>query len=272
MHSTGAPMPTPPVQLSEPDSLKQIIQDLFGPNGCPWDQSQTHESLVRYALEEVSELAEAIDTKCQNSIKEELGDLLLQVYLHSEIAKIRGSFTLNDVYESISSKMIRRHPHVFKNESVKNIDEVWENWEKIKSKEKATKSTASFNIPKSLSPLIQAHKIGDKTQKFNFDWQQPNEVLEKIKEEFSEFQEALIENNQDHIIHELGDLLFSIAQMARHLGFDSEMALRKTNQRFEKRFFKMLEISNCTEFEFKKLRSSEKENLWQKVKAMETKD
>lgn len=262
-------MVTPPKELRKIESFRQIVKALLGPEGCPWDKAQTHASLIRFAIEEVQELAEAIDSECYKSICDELGDLLLQVFLHAEIAQISGHFSLEDVIESISQKMIRRHPHVFSDLKTEDMGEIWKNWDQIKAKEKDNTPPQSFQIPKNLSELIKAHKIGDKTRQLHFDWQQPDQVLHKLDEEICELKQAIKDGHSHSISHELGDVLFTTVQLARHLELDAEGAIRKTNKRFETRFFNMLELSGLSKQDFEKLPDEKKEELWKKVKSLE---
>lgn len=267
-------MPQPPADLRDFESLKYIIECLRGPDGCPWDREQTHQTLSRFAIEEAFELAEAIEIGNLEEMKGELGDVLFQVLLHSEIAKQAGLFQLEDVIETLSEKMVRRHPHVFTDQKVKNIDEVFQNWAEIKAKEKAAKNKKEglFPTPKGLPALQESLKIGEKTRDVSFDWQNAKQVLEKVEEEFNEVKVAMESGDSKAIQHELGDLLFSIAQLARQLKVDPEQALRTTNQRFRARFQGMLDIGNHTMDEFRDLKSEAKEKLWDKAKKMETKD
>jgi tetrapyrrole methylase family protein/MazG family protein len=276
-------MPRPPVNTSEFQALVQVVEALRGPNGCPWDKEQTHQTLTQYALEEAHELAEAIDLGHKESICEELGDLLLQVVLHSEIARQSGSFTIQDVIQGITGKMIRRHPHVFSDTQVKDSTEVLANWGKIKDQEKkekiqrtpADKESPFASIPVSLPALLRSQKIGAKTVRMNFDWSDPWQVVEKIDEELAELKEALRsqpDKPQDISIpderqKELGDLLFSVVQLARHLDFDAEQSLRLTNKKFERRFLKMRELVENDGKVFADQTTPELEPYWLKAKA-----
>jgi len=260
-------MPKPPSNLNQFSSLVQIVKDLRGPDGCPWDKEQTHQTLTQYAIEEVYELAEAIDKNQTPSIRDELGDLLLQVVLHSEIARQNGNFEIADVIQSISEKMVRRHPHVFSDVKAESVDQVWQNWQQIKSNEKPkTEKENQFDIPNTLPALIKAQKIGNKTRAQNFDWKRVQEVIEKVEEELQELKEAIQSSSAQEQQSELGDLLFSIVQVARHLGFDAEQALRQTNSRFESRFFKMKELIEIDQKKMETLPQTELESYWQKAK------
>lgn len=269
-------MPMPPVQTREFSSLKYITECLRGEEGCPWDREQTHESLTRFAIEEAFELAEAIESGNVEDLKGELGDVLFQVLLHSEIAKQEGHFQIEDVIQTLNEKMIRRHPHVFSDTKVKDSSEVLKNWSEIKSQENLQKKkTDLFSTPKGLPSLLEAFKIGEKTRGFAFDWLESGEVMNKVDEELMELKEAITlpkatDQDIDFIEHEIGDLLFSVAQFARHLKVDPEQALRKANQRFRKRFQTMMDIQKCSVEEFKNLSSEVKETLWSKAKAQES--
>lgn len=255
-----------PDQYRDFSALLQIVKNLRGPDGCPWDKEQTQTSLTPYAIEESYELADAIDSGNQQHVAEELGDLLLQVVLHAQIASENGQFDIYDVIEAIGKKMVRRHPHVFADVIVHSTDEVMQNWEQIKAQEKATQSTDLFDIPTGMAALIRSQKIGKRTKKYNFDWQQPEPVLEKIKEELQELEDAMTSGSVQEIEHELGDLLFSTAQLARHLNVDAERSLRLCNQRFEKRFKLMQQIAKEEGKELQSLRESELETFWQRAK------
>lgn len=239
--------------------LIEIVKKLRGPGGCPWDIAQTHASLTPFAVEEAHELEEAIANNDKENMKEELGDLLFQSVLHAEIARQNGDFDIHDVVNHLNNKMVSRHPHVFSDVKVKDASEVLKNWEEIKATEKATDP---FDIPKSFPALLKAHKIGKRSKKFDFDWNTPSEVLEKTREELLELEEAIASNDKAHIEEEMGDLLFTLAQLARHLDFDSEKSLRQANQKFINRFEKMLEINP----DLKNISRDEKENLWNQVK------
>jgi tetrapyrrole methylase family protein/MazG family protein len=260
-------MPQPPKELGEFSALVKIVEDLRGPDGCPWDKEQSHKTLTQYAIEEVYEFVEAIDSGEQNAIIEELGDLLLQVVLHSEIAKQSNTFSIKEVIQSISSKMIRRHPHVFSHTVVHSSEEVVENWQKIKTEEKNSKQISNFGIPVNMPSLIRSQKIGNKTKNYNFDWSNASEVLPKIEEEWGELKEAISSGSLEEQQNELGDLLFSVAQLARHLNFDAEQSLRKTNRRFENRFFRMLTNLENQNKKIHDISKDELEIAWKKAKS-----
>lgn len=267
-------MPQAPRILNEFSSLMQIVKDLRGPDGCPWDKEQTHESLAPFAIEEIFEMIDALESKNDPHLKEELGDVLFQVALHCQLAQERGAFHYSEVLQTLNEKLVRRHPHVFSNTQVKNIDEVWANWEKIKKVEKAQKQTSPkvFDFPAHLPALQRSHKIGVKSQKLNFDWQTASAVYEKVMEELNELKEEIQkspsqpEKNHERIQEEFGDLLFSLAQWARHLNFEPEQALRMANKKFELRFEKMMNLVQVRNLDWNTLPDSEKEKLWQEIK------
>lgn len=248
--------------------LVHAVSRLRGPGGCPWDQEQSHQTLAPYALEEVCELLEALDSNDAAHIKEELGDVLFQVILHSELGRESGQFTLSDVIKNIREKIIRRHPHVFGDVRVNGTEDVLKNWEDIKKQEKgiANASKKSFSIPPALPALAAALKIGDKTQRQGFDWSHIQEVLGKLDEEVAELKEAIALKDPLQIEHELGDVLFSAAQVGQHLKLDPETSLRKTNRRFEQRYFLMLELAEKDQAEWSQLSLAAKESYWQKAK------
>lgn len=257
-------MPIPPKNTRDFEGLLKIVEDLRGPEGCPWDKEQTHTSLTRFAIEEAHELADAIDSGDSKAIRDELGDMLLQVVLHAEIARQDGLFDIHDVIQNISEKMIRRHPHVFDDTKAATSDEVLDNWAKIKAKEKGHKDP--FDIPKSLPSLLRAHKIGEKTKTVAFDWNSPQSCWSKVEEELNEVRLATAQNDRAEIEAELGDVLFSLAQWARHMGFDSEQALRKANVNFEKRFRRMQALIEAAGLNWENLTAEDKEKFWKMAK------
>ncbi|ADR19833.1 nucleoside triphosphate pyrophosphohydrolase [Calditerrivibrio nitroreducens] len=215
--------------------LVNIVKKLRAPDGCPWDRQQTLYSLKEYLIEEVFELVDAIDKKDIDNIKEELGDLLLHVILHSTIAEEENLFTLNDVIKSISEKLIRRHPHVFGDTKVESSDDVMVNWEKIKKEEKKNRSILD-EIPNGLPSIQKALKLQERARKVGFDWDSADDCLQKVNEEFKEFIDAVSSNNKDEISHELGDLFFALINFSRFIKINPDESLRKTNERFLKRF------------------------------------
>lgn len=258
-------MPKPPVHLNKFEALLELVSLLRGPEGCPWDIEQTHLTLAPYALEEVAELVESIESQNDDLLKDELGDVLFQVALHAQLANERNAFSIDDVIENLNQKMIRRHPHVFSDKKVKDSEEVWQNWEKIKKTE-GKKSNNSFGIPPQLSSLQTSYKIGVKCQKSGFDWSKTEDVMGKVLEEIDELKVELIAQNQDKICEELGDVFFSLAQLSRHLNLEPEQVLRKANKKFENRYFKMLKLAEALGCDLSQISPEEKESLWKKVK------
>lgn len=265
-------MPKAPKNLREFESLLKVVEFLRGPEGCPWDKEQTHTSLTRYAIEEAFELAEAIDGGDINELRDELGDLLLQVILHSEIARQEGRFDIFDVIENLNRKMVRRHPHVFADVKADTPDEVIKNWSAIKASEKSEKGAQaaqrplSFDIPIGLPALLRAQKIGEKTKRVDFDWENAEQCWGKVHEETEELQEAIASGSREEIESELGDLLFSVAQLARHLSLDSEQALRRCNRRFEERFHRMQDKVKGDGHVWADLSAEERERYWKGAK------
>jgi tetrapyrrole methylase family protein/MazG family protein len=261
-----------PTDLKSFSALIDIVAALRGPNGCPWDKEQTHQSLTPFAIEEVFEFVETVECQDDPSMKEELGDVLFQVILHSQLAQERKAFTIEDVLTELNTKMIRRHPHVFGDEVATTSQEVLTNWEQIKNKEKMHKKTSEhFDIPSALPSLQRAFKIGKKTQKTGFDWNNADEVKAKVVEELYEVDEAIASKHEEKIAEELGDLLFAVAQYVRHLGHEPESCLRFANRKFERRYFAMLEICRLKHVAFENLSLEEKEALWKQVKAESSK-
>lgn len=258
------------MNLKSLESCFKTIKKLRDPEkGCPWDLKQTHESLLKYLIEESYEFIEANHEKDDEKIKDELGDILLQVFLHSVIAEQRKAFTIEDVAKNLEEKMIRRHPHVFASQSEGiSISEVEKNWETIKDKEHS--STAKTFLKDKLlhaPALTSSFKIGEKTNEVNFDWESYTEVLYKVEEEWQEVKEELPiggKYNLARVEEEIGDLLFSIAQLARHLKIDPESALVKANRKFITRFRKMESLKPASEFHH--LSQQDMEELWNQAK------
>jgi tetrapyrrole methylase family protein/MazG family protein len=275
-------MVKPPENLASFDAFVKIVQALLGPDGCPWDKEQTHRSLAPYAIEESFELAEAIETGDDSDVVGELGDVLLQVVLHAEIARLEKRYSVDDVLKGISEKMIRRHPHVFADVTVGSSKDVLTNWAKIKAlekeSEKASKGVApshKFDLPVALPALQRAHKIGDKTAKVGFDWPDARGVFEKVEEEIQELRAEFVQVGQDgsasielrkKLEHEMGDVLFSVAQLARHLGLDAEQSLRVANLRFEARYFNMRAQVETSGESWDSMTDGQKEAAWQHSK------
>ncbi|KMY55967.1 hypothetical protein AC623_20170 [Bacillus sp. FJAT-27231] len=232
----------PPVRKEEDtykefSVLRQIIATLRGPDGCPWDREQTHTSLKKYLIEEAYELLDAIDQEDDDHMIEELGDVLLQVLLHAQIGEDEGMFSIEDVIESISRKMIRRHPHVFGNAEAENAEAVVSNWQKIKSEEKGEKQAFRLDeVEKGLPALLRAYEFQKKAAKVGFDWDDANGAIEKVLEEWQEFLDEVKNEDSSKQLDEFGDVLFALINVARFYHIHPEEALAKVNEKFYRRF------------------------------------
>ena len=223
--------------MKEFDKLLEIMNKLRNPeNGCPWDLEQTLESLRPHMIEEVYEISDAISEKNYNSLSEELGDLLLHIVFQAKIAEENKQFNIQEVLKKINEKMILRHPHIFEDIKVKNADEVEHNWEKIKKKEKSQRKSILEGLPKSLPSLIKAKRIQSKAATVSFDWDNIEDIFKKFKEELSEFESEYKSQNQEKMLEEFGDILFTLVNIARKLNIDPEFALENTIKKFIKRF------------------------------------
>jgi XTP/dITP diphosphohydrolase len=245
------------------DRLLQIMEALRAQ--CPWDQKQTIESLRPLTIEETYELCDAIIKKDWNGLKEELGDVLLHLVFYAKIASEQNQFNFNDVIEAVCNKLVYRHPHIYSNVKVSNEQEVKENWEKLKQKER--KKSVLSGVPEALPALIKALRIQDKSKQVGFEWDTTAQVQAKVMEELAELNEAMEENNQDHIEEEFGDVLFSIVNLARFLKVDPELALERTNRKFIDRFNKMEIIANDRGQSLLDMNLEEMDALWNFVKS-----
>ncbi|MCA0989559.1 nucleoside triphosphate pyrophosphohydrolase [Guptibacillus algicola] len=216
--------------------LRNVVATLRGPEGCPWDKKQTHESLKKYLLEESYEVIEAIDSGDVDHLAEELGDVLLQVMLHAQIGEDDGMFSVDDVIYYLNEKLIRRHPHVFGEEKAHTAEEVAGLWNSVKQKEKGSTPSKLDGITKGLTGLMRASELQKAAAKVGFDWDEPEPIWEKVKEELNEFHEAVKHETFGSKEEELGDLLFAIVNLARYYKIDPEVAVHRTNHKFEKRF------------------------------------
>lgn len=225
--------------MSELDRLVNLMARLRGPDGCPWDREQTHKSLKPYLIEESYEALDAIDREDDEGLRDELGDVLLQIVFHAQLAREEARFTLDDVAAATSEKLIRRHPHVFGNVTANTPGQVVENWDAIKSREKREKGLRPSNldgIPRQLPALFRARRVQERAARSGFDWTHTDEVVNKVREEMEEFLEAWREADNEGVEEELGDILFSLVNLARYLKVCPEDALRKTIGKFENRF------------------------------------
>jgi tetrapyrrole methylase family protein/MazG family protein len=256
--------------LRIPETLRYITMRLRrDPDGCPWDRQQTHQSLTRYVIEETYEVVEALEENDLEKLAEELGDLLLQVYLHAEIARQDGDFNIGDVFEHVSAKLIRRHPHVFGQIEVENAGQVVQNWEEIKRQERIDAGkdvqleSVLDGVPHASPALIMAQKYQKRAAKTGFDYKNLQAVLAKLTEELQELQEAA---TPEHQFEEMGDVLFMIARVARELNIDAEEALRSANRKFRRRFQAMERITRQEGRTFSSYNHDEWIKLWRRVK------
>ncbi|HON10398.1 MAG TPA: nucleoside triphosphate pyrophosphohydrolase [Chitinispirillaceae bacterium] len=220
------------------ERLIDIVAKLRSPGGCPWDREQTHKSILSCFLDEMYEFFEAVDEKDDYKMKEELGDLLLQIVLHSRMAEEEGKFSIEDVAYEICEKLIRRHPHVFGETQVSSSTEVIHNWERIKKGEKGKEHRKYLvdDIPEALPALFKAEKMQRRVARVGFDWKDTKPVFDKVEEEFREFREAILKGDQENADEELGDILFALVNVARHHRISAEDALRRTTVKFSGRF------------------------------------
>lgn len=218
------------------NKLVSIINTLRGKNGCPWDKKQNFKSIREHVLEESYEVIESINLKDYNKLKEELGDLLIQIIFLSRLAEEKNYFNINDVIETASDKLIRRHPHIFGNIKVRSTKQVLRNWERIKKSENSDKKYILDDIPNYLPALLKAKKVQNKVSRFGFDWKRIDGPVKKLKEELSEFIEAIKSKKKNEIEDELGDILFTVVNIARFYSINPEEALNKTIKKFIKRF------------------------------------
>ena len=252
-----------PKNLSKFATLVDIIARLRAPEGCPWDRKQTHASLRENLLEECYETLAALDEGDAKRLCEELGDLLMQIVLHAQIATEVGEFELGDVINSINTKLIHRHPHVFGSLKVKGAGEVLTNWEAIKKRERGSEISMLSNLPKQLPALSYSQSIQDRVARVGFDWEDIGGVIDKLAEEVGEFKLA---ESQERKAQELGDLMFTLANIARRLGVDLESALREANQRFYRRFSTMEKLCRQRGLNFGELSFDEQNALWEEAK------
>lgn len=245
------------------DELIKTIATLRGPNGCPWDKEQTHKTLKRYLVEETYETLDAIDEDNPKAIMEELGDVLLQVILHAQIASESKNFNIEDIASNINKKMIKRHPHVFGNVVAKTPDEVMVNWEKLKKEENPHRKEILDGVPLHLPALLKALKVSKKVAKEGFEWEKETELWKTLGDEINELQEAVKDNNKAKKEEELGDILFMLVNIARWYKLDPEEALRKSISKFLKRYSKVKELAGK---DLKSMTPKELNNLWERVK------
>tara|TARA_B110000196_G_C21135842_1_gene661035 strand:+ start:182 stop:1030 length:849 start_codon:yes stop_codon:yes gene_type:complete len=253
-------------ELGTFQTLVDIVAKLRAPGGCPWDREQTHDSLKRNLLEESYEVIEAIDQGNPAILSEELGDLMVQIAFHADIAQEAGDFQLEDVLRNINSKLVRRHPHVFADGHAEDAREVERNWEQIKAAErqaKGEKKSPVEGIPADLPALAYAQLMQDRVGKAGFEWDDISGVLDKLVEEVAELKAAVTQEEKEH---ELGDILFTIVNLTRWTGAHAEDVLRQANQRFGRRYLSMESLAVERGHDFNALSLDEKEQIWQEAK------
>lgn len=254
------------------DKLVAVMARLRGPEGCPWDKEQTHQSLTPYLVEETYEVLEALADGQPEQVCDELGDLLLQIVFHAQIASEEKNFDINDVVTAITEKMIRRHPHVFGSVEVANSAQVLVNWDKIKNQEQGSQRKDSLleGIPKGLPALNKAHKLQGKAAQVGFDWPDYRGALDKLTEELNEFKTAIEHNNKDEMYSELGDILFAVVNVARLLDIDAEGALTSTNNKFIRRFQYIEQQGKEHGINLQKITLKEMNYWWNQAKCLES--
>lgn len=255
----------------ELDDLIEIMKLLRSEKGCPWDREQTHESLKKYLIEETYEVLEALDTGDPEKVSDELGDLLLQIVFHAQIASEEGHFDMGDVITKVSKKMILRHTHVFGSDKAETADEVVDNWEAIKRKEKgmATHTDVLRDVPAHLPALMRSYKVQQKAAQVGFDWDNIEDVIKKVDEEISELKDVYRSKNVERITDEIGDVLFALVNLARFLKIQPELALTGTINKFIRRF-EYIEMEACKEGKkLEEMSLDEMDRLWNKAKLQE---
>jgi len=252
-----------PKNLDQFNTLVGIIARLRAPDGCPWDRKQTHASLRENLLEECYEVLEALDEGDSSRLCDELGDLLMQIVLHAQIATEAGGFKLEDVLRNINTKLIHRHPHIFGTIKVKSAEEVTQNWQDLKREEREADTSLLDSVPRQMPALGYSQEIQHRAAQAGFDWEDVDGVIDKLAEEVSEFKGA---ESQEHRAREFGDLLFTLANIGRRLGVDLEAALREANRRFYKRFTYMEELCRQRGVNFSELSFAEQNALWEEAK------
>jgi len=252
-----------PKDLSRFDALVEIIARLRAPDGCPWDRKQTHASLRANLLSECYEVLEALDEGDSDKLRDELGDLLMQIVLHAQIAREAGEFETGDVIQNINAKLIHRHPHVFGSKKVKDAEEVMHNWEELKEEEREPGASIMQSVPGEMPALGYSQEVQRRAAHVGFDWEDIDGIIEKLAEEVGEFQRA---ESQEEKASEFGDLLFTLANIALRMGIDSEAALRETNKRFYERFSYMEELCRKRGLKFAEMSFDEQNALWEEAK------
>ncbi|MCB0272231.1 MAG: nucleoside triphosphate pyrophosphohydrolase [Bdellovibrionales bacterium] len=247
------------------DQLVEIMKTLRDPSeGCPWDVKQNHQSIAHYAVEEAYEVVDAIEHGTTQDLCEELGDLLLQVVFHAQMASEQNHFSVEDVLHAINRKMIERHPHVFEKKKKLTPDEVKVQWDQIKNKDKKKKFLD--DVPRSFPALMKAFEIGKKCAKVGFDWETPEQIKDKMDEEWNELQEGLANKDEKNVEEELGDFLFVTAQFVRKLGYNPEIILQKANEKFTNRLHGVEELAQKDQKSMQDCTVDELEQYWSQIK------
>jgi len=252
-----------PENLSEFDTLVAIIAQLRAPDGCPWDRQQSHASLRENLLEECYEVLEALDSEDAAKLRDELGDLLMQIVFHIQIAREEGEYELGDVVEGINTKLIHRHPHIFGSQKVSDAEEVALNWEALKQEEREEGTSILDSVPRQMPALGRSQSIQRRVAQVGFDWPDVDGIMEKLGEEIGELKQAEDEESRSR---EFGDVLFALVNIARRMGVDSEAALRQANERFTRRFNYMEEVCRRRGLNIARLSLDEQNALWEEAK------
>lgn len=243
--------------------LVEIIAKLRGPEGCPWDKKQTHVSLREFLLEESYEVLEALDEEDYQKLCQELGDLLLQIILHAQIASENDEFKLEDVLKNINTKLVRRHPHIFGDTKVRSAEEVSHNWEAIKKGERDQEASILDSVPRQMPALAYSQDIQRRVAQLGFDWENIDGVIDKLTEEVREFKHSV---SQEEKSEEFGDLFFTLVNIARRMGIDPESSLRQANRKFYQRFSYMEKLCRERGLKLGKLSFDEQNALWEEAK------
>jgi MazG family protein len=286
LRNRPAPQPRSNLPGDRFEALVALQRRLLAKDGCPWDREQTHETLRTYLIEEAYEVLDALESGSPEKFADELGDLLLQIIFHAELAKQAGRFDISDVIEHIHSKMVRRHPHVFAYANAKTSGDVLRNWEQLKAEERRQNSRASENptvpsesgatasllsgIPRSLPAVIEAYQLTRRAARVGFDWPDAEGVIDKMREEAAEIQAELPNSDAARIESEIGDLLFSAVNVARFLKVDPEIALKRANKKFTERFGEMERAAAARGERLANLSATQLDDLWNRAKAAET--
>ncbi len=250
-------------ELGRFETFKKIVERLRGPGGCPWDRKQTHVSLKRYLVEECYEALETIDEQHMPALGEELGDLWLQIMLHAQIARESGEFTLEDVLRKINTKLIYRHPHVFEDAKAEEAEEVSATWEELKEREKPGNFSLLAGVPREMPALAYSQSVQRRAASVGFDWEKIDNIIEKLVEEVEELKKA---DGQEQKAREFGDILLTLANVARRMDIDLESALRQANARFTRRFQFIEDMCHQAGTDLKALTLAEMDKLWDEAK------